>query len=108
MFDESSTAEACRPITHRSQECRLHMFSFCELPTICVLDGFILLTIPRPENAELLILCDAIVLEGCYVALCDVLISLMCYRNLHVNHCDPKSDLNSCFRIRLLVCDLEM
>ena len=40
--------------------------------------------------------------------LCDVLITLMCYRNPHINHCDPKSDLNSCFRMRLLAYDLKM
>ena len=55
--------EVCRPITHKSQECRLRMFSFCELLAICVLHGFMLLMFPRIENAELLILCDAIVLK---------------------------------------------
>jgi len=60
MFDHISAAEACRTITHRSQECWLHMFLFCELLTKCVLDGFILLTILKLKNAELLILCDAI------------------------------------------------
>ena len=32
----------------------------------------------------------------------------MCYSSLHVNRCDPKSDLNSYFRMRLLVCDRKM
>ena len=63
MSDQSSAAEACRPITHRPQECRLHIFSFCELLAIYVLGGFMLITILRLENAELLMLCDADVLK---------------------------------------------
>ena len=35
----------------------------CKLRAICVLDEFMLLMIPRLENAELLILCDAMVLK---------------------------------------------
>ena len=63
MFDKNSAAEACRPITYRCQEFRLHIFLLCELRAICILDGFMLLTILRLENAELLILCDADVLK---------------------------------------------
>ena len=47
-------------------------------------------------------------LKRCYVVLCDVLITLICYKDLHVSHRDPKSDLNSCFRMRLHVYDLAM
>jgi len=39
------------------------MLSFYKLLAICVLNGYMLLPIPRLENAELLILCDAIMLE---------------------------------------------
>jgi len=35
------------------------MLLFSKLLAICVLDGIMLLTIPRLENPELLILCDA-------------------------------------------------
>jgi len=37
----------------------VHMFSFCKLLTMYVLDIFMLLKIPRLENIELLILCNA-------------------------------------------------
>ena len=49
------------------------------------------------------VLRDAIMLKWYYVVLCDVLIILMCYGNIWVNHCDLKGDLNSCFRMRLVV-----
>jgi len=39
------------------------MLCFCKLLGTCVLDGFMLLTIPRLDNTELLILCDAIALK---------------------------------------------
>jgi len=55
----------------------VHRYSFCKLLVVYVLDGFTLLMIPRLENAELLILCDAIVLKRCYVMLSDVLITLL-------------------------------
>ena len=35
------------------------MLSFYKLPAICILDSIMLPTIPMLENAELLILCDA-------------------------------------------------
>ena len=35
------------------------MLPFSKVLAICVLDGIMLLTIPRLENAELLMLCDA-------------------------------------------------
>jgi len=73
-----------------------------------MLDWFMSLTIPRLKNAWLQILCDDIMLKWYYVVLGNVLITLMCYRNLQVNHCDPKSDLNSCFRMELPLYDLEM
>jgi len=41
------------------------------------------------------------------MVLYDIFIILNVDRNLDVNHCDPKSDLNSCFRMRLLVYDLK-
>ena len=37
----------------------------CKLLPICVLDGFMLITIPRLKNVELLILCNAVVLKWC-------------------------------------------
>ena len=83
------------------------MLSFCELHAISVLDGFTSLVILKLENAELLILRDIIVLKRCYVMLYDVLITLVCYRSLHVNRFDPKGDLNSCFRIEPPLYDLE-
>ena len=54
-----------------------HMFSFCKLLLVDVLNGFTLLKIPRLENDELLILCDAIVLNWCDVMLYAVLITLI-------------------------------
>jgi len=39
------------------------MLSFCKLLAVCELDDFMFLMIPRLENAELLILYDAIVLK---------------------------------------------
>jgi len=41
----------------------LRMLPRCKLLTVCILDGFMLLIIPRLEYAVLLILCDAIVLK---------------------------------------------
>jgi len=35
-----------------------------------------LLPLRRPGNAEMLMLCDAIILEWCYVVLCNALIFL--------------------------------
>jgi len=58
MFDQSNAMEAYGSITYRSQEYKLHMFSFDELLAIHVLDSFMLPPIPRLKNAELLILCD--------------------------------------------------
>jgi len=42
------------------------------------------------------------------MVLYDILITQMCYRNLHLNHYDLKSDLNPRFRMKLLVYDLKM
>jgi len=46
------------------------MLCFCKLLATCALDSFMLLMIPRLENAELLILCDVMVLQWCHVVLC--------------------------------------
>ena len=45
------------------------MFSFCKLLATYVLDAFMFVMIPGLENAELLTLCDAIMLKWCYVVL---------------------------------------
>jgi len=55
------------------------MLCFCKLLAICVLDGFMLLMIPRLEDAELLILCNTIVMKWCCVMLCYVLVTLRHY-----------------------------
>jgi len=62
-IDQSDAEEACRPITHRPQDCQWHMLLLCNLLAICLLDGFMLLMIPTLENAELLILCYTVVLK---------------------------------------------
>jgi len=68
------------------------MLLFCKLFAICVLDGFMLLMIPRLNNVELLILCDTTVLKSGYVMLYDVLVTIMCYRSPQANSFDPKSN----------------
>ena len=72
------------------------MLSFCKLLAICVIDGFMLLMIPRLEDAELLILCNTIVLKSYYMMLCNAPFTLRRYRSVQVNRSDLKSDLNSC------------
>jgi len=62
-IDQSGAAKACRPITHRSEECQWHMLSLCNLLAICILKDFMLGMIPRLENVKLLILCDTFVLK---------------------------------------------
>ena len=58
------------------------MLLFCKLLAICILDGFMLLMIPRLENAELLSLLMPWCLSDAMMVLCDVLVTLMYYRDL--------------------------
>ena len=84
------------------------MFSFVNYLLYMCLDKFMLLMIFGLQNAALLSLYDVIILKLCYVMLCNAFITLVCYRSLQVNRFDLKGDLNSCFRKKLPVYDLEM
>ena len=72
------------------------------------LDEFMLLMILGIGNAESLSIYDVVTLKLFYVMLCDAVTTLVCYRSAQVNSFNLKGDLNSYFKNKLPVYDLEM
>ena len=106
---KGSMVEHPKSCQHKHRSVSVYVFLLRITYYICTcLDEFMLLMILRLGNAESLTLYDVVILKLCCVMLCDALTTLVCYRSPQINRSDLKGDLNSCFRRKLPVYDLEM